>query len=343
MQYFYLASIKKMLAMKKNFVLPLLLLFTIPVFAQVSIPSPDGKFQLHFALTDSIPFYQLKYQDRTIVHKSRLGLELVNQPSLLDGFLVTDKKTSRFRETWKPVMGEESSILNNYEELEITLMQAKTKRQIILRFRLFNDGLGFRYEFPQQPNLNYFIIKEEKTEIALKEDYHAWWIPGDYDTEEYKYTTSRLSEIPALFDKSYENNASQQIVPSSVQTPLMIKSADGKHYINIHEAELVGYPGYCLDFDATTYTFRSHLTPDAQGNKGHIQTPFHTPWRTIVVAPAASAILMSRMILNLNEPTSYASTDWIKPVKYIGVWWEMIFGKKNLELYQSRQCASGQN
>ncbi len=226
-------------------------------------------------------------------------------------------------------MGEVKEIESVCAELVISLYQPKAARNITIRFRLFDDGLGFRYEFPQQKNLNYFIIKEEKTEIGLTEDYTAWWIPGDYDTQEYNYTTSTLSAIPGLFDKSYDANASQTIVPLSVQTPLQLRSPDANVYINIHEAALIGYPAYSLSVDPHTYTFTSHLTPDAQGRKGYIQTPFHTPWRTIIVADNAPAMLSSKLILNLNEPTAYSSTDWIKPVKYVGVWWEMIFGRKS--------------
>lgn len=314
--------------MKKLIALLLVIFPALLAMSQAGISSPDGKLRLQVEVADSVPYYQLHFKGKQVVHKSRLGLQLAQGTSMTDGFVLAHNETTTKNETWSPVLGEEKNITSHYTELLITLNQPKAKRNIQVRFRLFNDGLGFRYEFPQQKELNYFVIREEKTEIALKEDYHAWWIPGDYDTEEYKYTTSRLSQIPALFDKSYDDNASQKIVPSSVQTPLMLKSADGQLYLNIHEAALIGYPGYCLNFDPQTYTFSSHLTPDAQGNKGYIQTPFNTPWRTIIVAENAPAILMSRLILNLNEPTAYTNTDWIKPTKYIGVWWEMIFGKK---------------
>lgn len=314
--------------MKNLLVLFCLVLLQVVTRAQ-QISSPDGQLQLQFKLTDSVPYYQLSFKNKLLVNNSKLGLTLKEGASLHGGFTISDQQQNTFNEQWQPVLGEVKSITNHYNELLVTLQQPKEKRSIRIRFRLFNDGLGFRYEFPEQQNLNYFVITEEDTEIKLTEDYTAWWIPGDYDTEEYNYTRSTLSAIPALFDKSYDGNASQKIVPLSVQTPVQLKSPDGKVYVNIHEAALIGYPGYCLNIDAKSYTFKAHLTPDGQGNKGYIQTPFHTPWRTIVVADNAPAMLSSKLILNLNDPTPYTSTDWIKPVKYVGVWWEMIFGQKS--------------
>ncbi len=293
------------------------------------LSSPDGSLQLTFTLLDSVPYYQLNFKGKAIIKKSKLGLELVKDHSFTNGFVLSEHKMNALAEKWKPILGEVKEIESVCAELIISLYQPKQDRKINIRFRLFNDGLGFRYEFPQQKNLNYFVIKEEKTEIGLTEDYTAWWIPSDYDTQEYNYTTSSLSAIPSLFDKSYDANSSQTIVPLSVQTPLQLRSSDKKVYINIHEAALVGYPAYSLSVDPLTYTFTSHLTPDAQGNKGYIQTPFHTPWRTVIVADNAPAMLSSKLILNLNEPTTYPTTDWIKPVKYVGVWWEMIFGRKS--------------
>lgn len=308
--------------MKYVFSSCLALLFSALVAAQ-TIQSPDGKLVLQFSLTDSVPHYKLSYGGKTIIQPSKLGLTLDNAPSLRTGFALKDQQTATKNEPWNPVMGEQKTILNHYNELAITLSQPAQQREILIRFRVFNDGLGFRYEFPQQKNLNYFVIREEESQFALNGDQKAWWIAGDYDTEEYSYTTSNLSEVPALFDKSYDGNASQTIIPMGLQTPLMMKSAEGI-YMNIHEAALIGYAAMNLELDPKNFTLKSHLTPDAQGKKGYIQTPFHTPWRTIVVADKAEKILASKLILNLNEPTTLASTDWIKPVKYIGVWWQMF-------------------
>lgn len=292
------------------------------------IKSPDGKFNLTFELNDSVPYYSLRYNDKVVVLKSRLGISVADGPSLLKGFGVKDFNISSFNENWTPVLGEVKSINNHYNQLRVMLAQPGLQREISITFRLFNDGLGFRYEFPQQANLNYFVVKEEETEFVLAGDHKTWWITGDYDTQEYNYTTSSLSEIPELWAKSFDGNASQTPVKNSVQAPVMMKSKDGL-YINISEAALIGYPAMHLELSAKKHTLKSHLTPDAQGKKGYIQTPFNTPWRTIVVASKAEDFLQSKLILNLNEPTKYPTTDWIKPVKYVGVWWEMIMGKSS--------------
>ena len=247
--------------------------------------------------------------------------------SLHDGFVVESVERSSHDETWTPVWGEEDSIRNNYNELAVNLVQASTERRLVIRFRLFNDGLGFRYEFPSQKNLNYFVIKEELTQFAMAADHTAWWIPGDYDTQEYNYTQCRLSEISKHFKEALTGNDSQTPFSiNGVQTSLQLRTDEGL-YINIHEAALVNYPCMHLDLDPATLTFTSHLTPDAQGWKGRMQTPCKTPWRTIQVAPSATAQLASRMILNLNEPCALEDVSWIHPVKYVGVWWEMISGK----------------
>lgn len=311
--------------MKKFLLGCLAVLTTFSVVAQ-TITSPDGKFNLQFELTDSVPFYSLSFNGKPIVGKSKLGLKVDDGPSFLTGFGIKDYKVSSFNENWNPVLGEVKTIPNQYNQLRILLSQPALQREIAVSFRLFNDGLGFRYEFPQQANLNYFVVKEEATEIALTGDHKAWWIPGDYDTQEYNYTTSNLSDIPRLFHKSYEQNASQTIANGTLQTPVMLKAQDGT-YINISEAALIDYPAMHLALNAETFVLTTHLTPDAQGKKGYIQTPFNTPWRTIIIAPRAEDVLTSKLILNLNEPTKYTSTEWIKPVKYIGVWWEMIIGK----------------
>lgn len=293
-----------------------------------TITSPDGKLNLQFELKDSVPVYSLSYDGKPIINESRLGLTVADGPSFIKGFGVKDYIISSFNENWQPVLGEVKSINNNYNQLRVMLAQPAQQREITITFRLFNDGLGFRYEFPEQANLNYFVIKEEETEFALSGDFKAWWIPGDYDTQEYSYITSNLSEVVKLWPNSYDGNASQTPVKNAVQAPLMLKTADGI-YINISEAALIGYPAMHLEVNSKNYQLKSHLTPDAQGMKGYIQTPYNTPWRTVVVAPKAAGILESKLILNLNEPTKYATTDWIKPVKYIGVWWEMIMGKSS--------------
>jgi glucan 1,4-alpha-glucosidase len=310
--------------MNKAFSFFLLLMLTGSMVIAQSITSPDGQLQLQFSIKDSVPYYQLNYKGAAVIKPSKLGLSTVDVPSFLSGFAQKDQKTSSFNESWHPVMGEFKTIVNNYNELEVTLAQPRVdNRQLVLRFRVFNDGLGFRYEFPQQKNLNYFVIKEEESQFALSGDNKTWWIPGDYDTEEYSYTTSKLSEVSKLFDKSYDGNASQTLIPMGLQTPLMMKTNDGL-YVNIHEAALLGYAGMNVTLDDKNFILKTHLTPDAQGNKGYIQTPFHTPWRTVVVSPHAEGILASKLIFNLNEPTKYATTDWIKPVKYVGVWWQMF-------------------
>ncbi|HRB51588.1 MAG TPA: glycoside hydrolase family 97 protein [Niabella sp.] len=313
--------------MKKYLVVVCLILVTSVLKAQ-TISSPDGKLQMKFELSDSIPYYTLSIDKREIIGKSKLGLSVANGESFLNGFGIRDHKISSFNENWHPVLGEHKTINNHYNELRVMLAQPKFQREIAITFRLFNEGLGFRYEFPQQANLNYFVVKEEESQFKLKGNHKAWWITGDYDTQEYSYTTSNISSIPSLWAKSFEQNASQTPVKNSVQAPLMMKSNEG-FYINISEAALIGYPAMHLEVNAEKLSLKSHLTPDAQGMKGYIQTPFNTPWRTVVVTNTAAQMLEKgpQLILNLNEPTQYKTTNWIKPVKYIGVWWEMIMGK----------------
>lgn len=291
------------------------------------IKSPNGNLILNFEVKDGVPVYELDYKNKPVIKESRLGLQLKDQPDLMDGFVESGVKTSTFDETWQPVWGEVKEIRNHYNEMEVTLKQPNTDREMIVRFRLFNDGLGFRYEFPQQPNLNYFVIKEEKTQFAMPGDMNAFWIPGDYDTQEYNYTKSKLSEIRSKMPAAVTPNCSQKTFSDTgVQTPLMLKSDDGL-YVNLHEAALVDYSTMSLDLDDKNMVFESHLTPDAIGNKGYLQTPTQSPWRTVIVSDKAPEILESKLVLNLNEPTKYEDTSWIKPIKYIGVWWEMITGK----------------
>lgn len=295
------------------------------------LKSPNGKFIMEFSLQkDGTPSYSLNYKDKTVIKPSKLGLELKNdKKSLLNDFTVIDTKTNSFDETWKPVWGEVESIRNQYNELAVTLDQKETARQVIIRFRLFNDGLGFRYEFPTQKNLVYFVIKEERTQFAMTGDHTAYWIPGDYDTQEYDYTTSKLSEIRGLTEKAKTENLSQtSFSPTGVQTSLMLKTADGL-YINLHEAALINYSCMHLNLDDKNMIFESWLTPDEKGDKGYIQAPTHSPWRTIIVSDDAREILASKMTLNLNDPCKIEDTSWIKPIKYVGVWWEMISGKSS--------------
>ena len=315
----------------KKFVSVILVLLSVLGISAQEFQSPNGAFKMSFSLgNDGTPMYQLFLNNKEVIKKSKLGLELQkDKKSLLNDFKVVDTKQSTFNETWQTVWGEETKIQNHYNELMVKLKQNETDREIIVRFRLFNEGLGFRYEFPEQKNLIYFVIKEERTEFAMTGNHTAFWIPGDYDTQEYDYTESKLSEIRSLFKSAVSENASQkQFSDTGVQTSLMMKSADGI-YINIHEAALINYSCMHLNLDDKNFVFQSHLTPDAKGNKGHIQAPSVSPWRTIIVSKDAREVLASRMTLNLNEPCKIENTSWIKPVKYVGVWWEMITGKSS--------------
>ncbi|GGG90334.1 glucan 1,4-alpha-glucosidase SusB [Parapedobacter pyrenivorans] len=311
-----------------------------------ALVSPSGQLKAHFALTDNgEPTYRLEFKGREVIKPSKLGLELTGNTqkvefsaegeqnnrqevhSLYDQFKVVDLQRSAFDETWQPVWGETKDIRSHYNELALTLEQNHTARRLVIRFRLFDDGLGFRYEFPEQRNLTYLVINEEKTEFAMAGDHTAFWIPGDYDTQEYDYTESRLSEIRGLMQQAITPNASQTpFSPTGVQTALMLKTDDGL-YINIHEAALINYACMHLNLDDTAFVFQSWLTPDANGTKGNLQTPATSPWRTIMVSDDARDILASNITLNLNEPSKIADPSWIKPTKYVGVWWEMITGK----------------
>lgn len=332
--------------MTKNWILTLSLCLATMFGSAQSLKSPNGNFEMKFYLQDGgIPTYTLTFKGKDVIKPSKLGLDLrpdgvtrtfydfsdkeskVEKNSLYDGFTIADTQTSTFDETWHPVWGEEKNIRNHYNELAVTLHQASKDRSIVIRFRLFDDGLGFRYEFPQQKNLVYFVIKDEKSQFAMAGDHTAIWIPGDYDTQEYDYHTSKLSEIRGLMEKAVTPNASQTAIgATTVQTSLQMKTADGL-YINLHEAALVDYSCMHLNLDDKNLTFESALTPDAQGWKGYIQAPAKSPWRTIIVSDDARDILASRMTLNLNEPSKIKDTSWIHPVKYVGVWWEMITGK----------------
>ncbi len=293
------------------------------------ISSPSGKVKMDFNLMENgVPSYEVSYDGLPVIKQSRLGLKLVNADDLMEGFEVIKTSTSALDETWQPVWGETRDIRNHYNELLVELKQSATNRLVNVRFRVYDDGVGFRYEFPQQQHLVYFVIEEECTQFAMTGNHTAWWIAGDYDTQEYDYTESRLSEIRGLMKGAITGNASQtSFSPTGVQTSLQLKTDEGL-YINLHEAALVDYSCMHLNLDDKNFVFTSWLTPDAQGNKGHLQAPCHTPWRTVMVSNDARDILASNLILNLNEPCKYKDTSWIKPVKYVGVWWEMIGGDK---------------
>ena len=300
-----------------------------PIVAQEQA-SPNGNVVVSFSLNkQGVPFYKISYKNKPVIKESRLGFLLKGSESLTENFKILDAQKTNFKETWQPVWGEETEILNHYNELLVSLEQTTSLRKMNIRFRVYNEGVGFRYEFPQQKELTYFVISEELSQFAMAGDHTAWWIPGDYDTQEYDYTECKLSQIREQMPQAVIKNVCQTpFSPTGVQTSLMMKSQDGL-YINLHEAALVNYPCMHLNLDDKKFIFQSHLTPDAQGNKGHLYTPYHTPWRTIMVSDDARDILASRLILNLNDPCALPDTSWIKPVKYIGVWWEMITGKSS--------------
>ena len=305
-----------------------LFLCAVGLMKAQNLTSPNGELQMNFSVNaQGEPVYELSYKGRAVLKPSKLGLELKDDPGLMSGFTIADVETSTFDETWKPVWGEESQIRNHYNEMAVTLNQKAQERNMVIRFRLFDDGLGFRYEFPLQENLNYFVIKEEHTQFAMTGDHTAFWIPGDYDTQEYDYTESKLSEIRGLMKGAITPNSSQTpFSETGVQTALQMKTDDGL-YINLHEAALVDYACMHLNLDDKNFIFESWLTPDAVGDKGYLQAPCTSPWRTVIVSDDARDILASRITLNLNEPCAYDDVSWIKPVKYVGVWWELIAGK----------------
>lgn len=335
--------------MKKAVFCLFIFLSAVVLTSAQTLTSPGGDFKMAFTVSErGEPVYELRYKGKAVIKPSKLGIELrteakkstssdedmkqksVNpEASLFDGFSIYDTARTTVDESWNPIWGEVKTIRNNYNELAVTLHQKETGRLMLIRFRLFDDGLGFRYEFPEQKNLIYFVIKEERTQFAMAGDHTAFWIPGDYDTQEYDFTTSKLSEIRALQEKAITANISQTpFSPTGVQTALMMKSADGL-YINLHEAALIDYSCMHLNLDDRNMIFESWLTPDANGDKGHLQAPCTTPWRTVIVSDDARDILASKMTYNLNEPNKIENTAWIKPIKYIGVWWEMITGKSS--------------
>lgn len=324
-------------------------LFLPMMAAAQTVTSPNGNVSVTFSLADGgVPSYEMTYKNRPVVKPSRLGLELakdkhasqgLEETSLMDGFTKTATETSTFDETWKPVWGETATIRNHYNELLVKLHQNTSGRDMNIRFRVYDDGMGLRYEFPQQQNLVHFIVKEEHTQFAMAGDHTAWWLPGDYDTQEQETQESKLSEIRSRFHDAVNwNNSSVAVFSETgVQTALQMKSQDGL-YINIHEAALVNYPAMHLNLDDKNMVFESWLTPDATGNKAYLRTPSHTPWRTVLVSDDAREMLSSNLILNLNEPCKIEDTSWIHPTKYCGVWWEMIVGKSSWNYTDEYPC-----
>ena len=313
--------------MKKLLTLLGVLGMSVAAWAQ-TLNSPDGNLKLTFGLSaEKTPVYSLEYKDKQVVKESKMGFVLKPALDFSKNFSVVDTEFSESTSTWNPVLGQYHEIEDNHKEMLVELKQEKTGWLLNIRFRLFDDGLGFRYEFPVQGNLRNFTLVEELTEFCLGGDHKAFWIPADYDTNEFPITTSKLSEVAGLIDKVREEPlAAKAPTPGlAVQTPLMLKSDDGL-YINIHEAALVNYPAMCLNLDDKNFVMSSHLTPDKNGNKGFIQTGSVTPWRTLVVSDDARDILASNLILNLNEPCKLEDTSWIKPTKYVGVWWEYFVG-----------------
>lgn len=324
---------------KRNNIILALLLMPLAMLAQ-AVKSPNGNVELKFSLTDNgRPTYEMTYKGKAVIKPSHLGLELAkdkhaskgeNETDLMEGFKINDTLVTTFDETWKPVWGETSTIRNHYNELAVSLVQAVSNRNIIIRFRVYDDGMGLRYEFPQQKELNYFLIKEERTQFAMAGNHTAWWVAGDYDTQEYPTMTSKLSDIRYLMDDAivWGNSSQTPFSPTGVQTSLQMKSDDGL-YINIHEAACIDYATMHLNLDDKKMVFESWLTPDATGLKGCMQTPCQTPWRTVIVSDDARDMLASNLILNLNEPCALEDVSWIKPMKFCGIWWEMIVGKSS--------------
>ena len=313
--------------MKKLFMLASLLLAFCLTSEAGEVTSPSGNIKVDFTLSGTVPTYTVTYNGKTVIKPSRLGYQVAKGgKDLLDGFTVIGEEKSTFDETWAPVWGENKTIRNHYNDMLVKLRQDATDVYMNIRFRVYDDGVGFRYEFPAEGKLEYFVIKEERTEFAMTGDHTAWWIPGDYDTQEYEYTKTRLSRIRAVFKDVTESNVSMHLFSdTAVQTSLQLKTDDGI-YINLHEAALVDYPCMHLNLDEKNLVFTSWLTPDAQGMKGYVRTPLNSPWRTMIISDDARDMLSSNLILNLNEPCKLTDTSWIHPVKYVGVWWEMISG-----------------
>ena len=313
---------------------------------QKSISINKNKVKLEFTIdTAGRPEYAVYYAGKPVIKPSKLGFVLATDSTFYKDFTWTGTSQKQVDETWSPVLGEVSKIRNNYDQITVHLQQNSSKKTLDIVFRVFEDGVGFRYEFPKQPGLDYFIVKAERTEFALAADHKAFWIPGDYDTNEYTYTTSKVSEIDNQGTVTGATDIAVRVTPDryAVQTPLMLKSEDGL-YINIHEAAQVNYPAMQLHTDVKTYTLSANLVPDAVGNMAYLHTTSHTPWRTVIVSNKAADILYSKLILNLNDPSVIENTSWIKPMKFVGIWWEMQTGKSTWSYAKNRDAvdASGQ-
>lgn len=328
------------------FMFSVLFFFSFQVHAQkYTIVSPGGIIGLQFSVNESgTPQYSLQYKSKPVVLTSSLGLQF-KDGSLSSNLVIASVDSTTVNETWQPVWGEVKEIRNNYKQLVVHLKENNDKPVMLdIIFRVFNDGIGFRYAFPTQPNLQHFVVTDELTQFALTGNHKTWWIPGDYDTNEYPYVTSALSEVDAAAESKKHDEIAVRVVkdPHSVQTPLMMKSNDGL-YINIHEAALVNYPAMQLHIDKSNFKLSSNLVPDAVGNKAYLQAPFATPWRTIIVSERATDILASKLILNLNEPTKLENTSWIKPQKMVGVWWEMHVNKSTWDYAGTQDMGSWEN
>jgi hypothetical protein len=318
-----------------------LFIFVISFASAQNIVSPSKEISVNFSLNNNKPTYSVNYKGKPVINQSELGFKLKNQPALDNDFVVSDTKTSTFNNEWKPVLGEVAVIKNNYNELRISLLQKSTKVKMDIVFRVFNEGVGFRYEFPKQENLNYFIVTDEETQFNLTGDHKAFWIPGDYDSQEYVFNETLLSKVDN--DKLNLNNGiALKTVGGrfTIQSPLMLKSKDGL-YINIFEAALINYPVMHLDLNTKNFGLKAHLVPNAIGDMAYLQAPFTTPWRTIMVSDDARTIVEQKMVLNLNEPSKIPDVSWIKPMKYIGIWWEMHVGKTSWD-YKGSQNAQNQ-
>ena len=325
--------------MKKLILCVMICLFGVGFSLAQTLTSPDGNLVMDFHLSaDKTPVYSLKYKGKDVITESKMGFQIRPSFDFSKNFRIVETKEDASDTTWNPVWGQNSVIRDNHKELFVALEQEGTGWLLNIRFRLFDDGLGFRYEFPVQKEVRHFTINEEVTEFQLAGDHKAFWIPADYDTNEFQITTSKLSEVPQLIDKARDEAlACKSPSPNlAVQTPLMLKSDDGL-YINIHEAALVNYPAMHLNLDAQTFLMSSHLTPDKNGTKGYIQTGSTSPWRTIIVSDDARNILASNLIVNLNEPCKLEDTSWIKPTKYVGVWWEYFTGGGSTWAYTDTQ------
>ncbi|MDE6430348.1 MAG: glycoside hydrolase family 97 protein [Duncaniella sp.] len=323
--------------MKKILIL-ISMLTTVMEMAAVSITSPDGNFVLRFELTPSgAPYYMLDYKNNPVVEASTLGLKS-DQTDLTDGFRIAGTDTITVDRTWEPVWGEYSTIRDNFKEMAVNLIDEDRQREMTIRFRLFNDGLGFRYELPVQKGPNHLTVKDELTEFNFTGNHKLYCIPGDYDTDEYLWSETTFNDLPEALESYGKHSEAQRVDGLTIQTPMLLKTNDGV-YINVHEAALDGYPAMLLDVNPETYTMKSHLVPDRLGVSAYLELPFSTPWRTLIVSDDARDILSSQLVMNLNEPCKIEDTSWIKPMKFMGVWWEMFTGYQKTWAYSDDTLA----